>query len=98
MNILAFDLDGTLCTQQKDYTKAEPLQERIEEVNRLYDFGHTIKIFTARGTTSGLDWSILTKEQLQNWGVKYHHLIFGKPHFDFLIDDKAINPKDFFND
>ena len=33
----------------------------------------------------------LTYSQLSDWGVKFHKLIMGKPSFDLLIDDKAIN-------
>ena len=40
----------------------------------------------------------LTKQQLDDWGVKYHELIMGKPHADFFIDDKAWPDKVFFND
>ncbi len=29
---------------------------------------------------------------------KYHELIFGKPHADYFIDDKAWPDKVFFND
>jgi len=25
-----------------------------------------------------------------HWGVKYHKLIFGKPSYDILIDDKCL--------
>ena len=32
----------------------------------------------------------LTKNQLANWKLKYHKLIFGKPSYDFFVDDKAI--------
>lgn len=31
-----------------------------------------------------------TKKQLNKWGVKYHELIFGKPSYDILIDDKCL--------
>ena len=40
----------------------------------------------------------LTKQQLDDWGVKYHELIMGKPHADYFIDDKAWPDKVFFND
>jgi hydroxymethylpyrimidine pyrophosphatase-like HAD family hydrolase len=35
--IYCFDLDGTLCTsvENSDYTKAQPLQKAINEVNKL---------------------------------------------------------------
>ena len=39
----------------------------------------------------------LTKQQLEEWGVKYNELIMGKPHADLFIDDKGINCDDFFN-
>jgi len=32
----------------------------------------------------------LTLKQLNNWGVKYHKIYFGKPSFDLFIDDKSI--------
>ena len=35
--------------------------------------------------------SEITTNQLKEWGVRYHSLIFGKQHYDLLIDDKAIN-------
>jgi hypothetical protein len=40
----------------------------------------------------------LTKEQLSEWGVKYHDLFLGKPAGDFYIDDKGIRDDDFFTD
>ena len=51
-----FDLDLTLCfTKGTDYENAIPIVNRIEKVNRLYEAGHIIKIYTARGSKSGLD-------------------------------------------
>lgn len=91
--IYCFDLDGTLCiTENKKYLESIPIKKAIEEVNKLYEQGHEIKIFTARGTTSKIDWTDSTKNQLNSWGVRYHTLITNtKPSFDVLIDDKAIN-------
>ena len=49
--IYCFDLDGTLCTKrQLDYQNAEPFVDRILHVNKLYDEGHTIVYWTARGS------------------------------------------------
>lgn len=91
-----FDLDDTLCyTKDKDYSSSVPIDFAIKEVNRLYDLGHNIKIFTARGTTSKIDYTDLTKKQLDDWGVKFHELITNtKPSFDIFIDDKAVNAND----
>ena len=37
--------------------------------------------------------SNLTIKQLKKWGVKYNSLIFGKPSFDIMVDDKALGFK-----
>lgn len=96
--IYAIDIDGTLCdTEDSDYKNSIPRKDIISRVNQLYNEGHTIKIFTGRGATSGIDWREFTESQLKTWGVKYHELIMGKPHADYYIDDRAINIRDFLN-
>lgn len=95
--IYCFDLDGTLCESitHGDYIKTNPLPKAIEKVNKLYDEGNEIIIFTGRGSSSGIDWSDKTKTQLDNWGLKYHKLIMNKkPTYDIVIDDKAINAEE----
>ena len=97
--IYVFDIDGTLCTLVKDakYENAEPINKRISYVNKLYDEGNYIKLYTARGSQTGIDWTEITKNQLANWQLKYHELIINcKPHGDLFIDDKAINADLFF--
>jgi glycerol-3-phosphate cytidylyltransferase len=92
--IYCFDLDGTICTsvQKSQYEKAIPDKTVVDEINRLYDEGHKIKIMTARGCVSGVDHTFLTKKQLKDWGVKHHELIMHvKPHADWFIDDKGIH-------
>ena len=85
-----FDIDGTLCTNTNGaYETAEPYQGRIAHLNRLFDAGHTVKLFTARGSTTGIDWRGLTERQMADWGVRYHELILGKPEADVYIDDRA---------
>ena len=85
------DIDGTICSQEADYEKAEPIKKRIEYFNSLYNFGNEIIYFTARGTDTEISWESVTKKQLKDWGVLYHKLLFGKPSADIYIDDKAIN-------
>lgn len=94
--IYEVDLDGTLCSNTNGaYEHAIPFPDRIKKINQLYDNGNIININTARGTTTGIDWYNLTLQQLKDWGVKYHSLTVGKKqHYDFIIDDKAINPKE----
>ncbi len=91
--IYCFDIDGTICdTSGNDYPSAAPFPDVVSKINSLYDEGHTIKMFTARGSVSGKDWTDFTIAQLSEWGVMYHELIMNKkPHYDILIDDKAIS-------
>ena len=45
---LCFDLDNTLCvTKGSDYKNSKP-KRNAKLVNKLYDKGYTIKIYTAR--------------------------------------------------
>lgn len=85
------DIDGTICTQQKsgEYYKAEPYTDRIEQLNSLHDEGHEIVYWTARGMSSGMDHTDLTKKQLTEWGCRYTALKMNKPSYDVWIDDKA---------
>jgi mannose-6-phosphate isomerase-like protein (cupin superfamily) len=93
------DIDGTICTGAQNnsndpldkYKDVTPIYERIYHVNKLYDEGHTITYWTARGSESGLDFHELTRSQLSSWGCKYHTLLLGKPPYDIYIDDKSHN-------
>lgn len=96
MTVYCFDIDGTICDQvDGDYISATPFLDRIKRINELAALGHTIKVFTARGSKSGIDWTLATKDQLDGWGLVYHELIMGKPHADLYIDDKAIHSESF---
>lgn len=98
MSIYCFDIDGTIChTEGSDYLTSTPLSSRILLINRLFEQGHKIIIFTARGSSSGKDWKDLTEIQLTKWGVRYHELILGKPAADYYIDNKGINDTEFFS-
>jgi hypothetical protein len=45
-----FDIDGTICTNTDgEYASAKPFESRIDHINALYDSGHTISFFTAKG-------------------------------------------------
>ena len=95
MRTYCFDIDGVLCaTLAMDYGGALPKRSVIDSVNRLHEVGNTIKIFTARGSESGIDWRKVTEKQLGEWGVKYHELHFGKPAADVYVDDKAVPLKE----
>ena len=96
--IIYVDIDETICTtpENRDYNLSQPIKENIDRINLLYEEGHTIIYWTARGSGSGKDHSELTSKQLKEWGAKKHELKMGKPMYDWFICDKAINSRDFF--
>lgn len=105
--IYCFDIDGVLVDRphavenlgKEKYKYCFPIQKNIDICNILYDEGHIIKLFTSRGMSiySGDIVQVhsnlydLTYNQMNSFGVKFHELIMGKPAYDLLIDDKAIN-------
>ena len=97
--VIYIDIDETICHSPNvpDYTISHPIVENIEKANQLYDEGHTIVYWTARGTKTGIDWREQTEKQFGEWGVKYHGLKFGKPNYDLFIDDKNMNTNDWSN-
>ena len=96
--IIRVDIDGTICTNTNgDYELAMPFYNNINKINQLYDEGHTIVYWTARGSRTQIDWTELTKKQLKQWGAKCHDIILGKPHYDLYVDDKSVNSMNFFN-
>lgn len=88
--IIYVDIDGTICTSEKDYNLSKPIFDHIKKINHLFEAGNKIIYYTARGQKSKKDWSDLTKQQLKDWGCKYHELIMNhKPNYDLLICDKT---------
>jgi hypothetical protein len=111
LKIIAFDIDDVLLTrdpQKEDlginkYNYCFPITKNINFLNECYDNGFYIKLYTARGmstlkgdlTEIKKNLSVITEETLKKYNVKYHELIFGKTHYDLLIDDKAHNISNF---
>ena len=96
---LIVDCDGVIADKAHggEYAKAGPLLHGIAQVNKLYDMGYKITLYTARygdrekgnihkqyerGYREWTDW-------LAKHGVKYHHAFMGKPAGVMYIDDKA---------
>ena len=104
---IAFDLDDVLCYRPNQfeelgpskYSYCVPNDEMIKLANSLYDEGHKIVIYTARGMSqfngnvTEIYSQLYTRTliHLDQWGLKYHQLVMGKIHYDVLIDDKALN-------
>lgn len=89
------DIDDTILYSKVNidgsYKQTGENSELIKKVNKLYDNGHTIILWTGR------HWNNfhLTIKQLNDSGVKYHTLLMGKPPVDYYVDDKAIRPDEF---
>jgi hypothetical protein len=108
--IIYVDIDSTIChcdgmsgiRDKKgvvlDYTVAQPYLKRIEHINGLHDKGDVVIYWTARGTGTDKDWMVLTYNQLDKWGCRYHQLKSGKPVYDLLIEDKNMDSDVYFND
>ena len=86
MKTLVIDIDGTICSQEnpENYKDAIPKVDVIDSINKYYENGYIIIFYTARHITR--------RELTENWmnenGVKYHYISYGKPVGDFYIDDK----------
>jgi histidinol phosphatase-like enzyme len=101
--ILCFDLDDVICTNVLnkngliDYKKSKPIKKSIKIINELYKKGYQIDIFTARGMSRyNKDINLINKKlrkltlsSLEKWKLKFHNLYFGKPFYDFFVDDKC---------
>lgn len=97
------DIDETIAYYDgpRTYDQAIPNRDHIKIVNDLYDEGHYICMWTARGGSeaskkAGRCYYDFTEKQLKNWGVKFHELSTGskgnyiKPAADLVLDDKAM--------
>ena len=51
--IIYVDIDETICSfSNGEYSLAEPIKNRIDKINKLYEEGNTIIYWTARGRRS----------------------------------------------
>lgn len=99
---ICFDLDNVICkTINKNYKNSKPIKKSIKLINELFDEGHKIIIFTARGMGKfngnvrlvEKEYKKLSISQLKKWKLKYHQIIFGKPSYDIFVDDLALGFK-----
>lgn len=85
--VIMIDIDGTICSEEKTFERglALPLKDAIDSINDLFNSGHTIIFWTARGWEQYR----ITKHWLDSNGFNYHQLLMGKPIVDIFIDDRA---------
>jgi uncharacterized HAD superfamily protein len=84
---IVIDLDGTILEEKTRAEKVNtsPLPGAVDAINKLYEMGHKIIIYSARAE----DDLELTSKQLNKYGIKYNRLVLGKPVGDIFIDDRA---------
>lgn len=93
---IAIDLDGVVCPDMHErFREARPRDDIIHYINKLYDMGHVINIWTSRGVIENSEGKALedTISILDAWGLKYSKVSI-KPFYDILVDDKALNSVD----
>ena len=85
---LIIDLDGTICTEEKQFSRAlaVPIRGAVDFLKRKKSEGHTVIIYSAR---SWAEYE-MTFEWLIRNEIPFDQLILGKPIGDFWIDDRAI--------
>ena len=102
---IVLDFDDTLAFPvNRDFENAKPNKALIKKINKLYDEGWQIDIFTARGSIScetrrdaREKYEFEMETWLDNHNVKYHSLSFDKPLAAYYVDDKGISPEDFLD-
>lgn len=91
MKTYAVDIDGVLCHNMnfdEIYVHEAPaIKASIQNINKLYEQGNKIILYTSR---TRWDRRVTVKWLKEN-NVKYHKLVMDKPSADVYIDDKAIN-------
>jgi len=97
--IIAVDIDGVLTTKtelndygklsfeelKKQYASVKPNTKIITLINNLAE-NNNIIIYTSRNDY----FHNLTVKWLKKHNVRYHHIIFNKPYFHYIIDDRAL--------
>ncbi|MDL1894824.1 capsular biosynthesis protein [Anaerolineae bacterium CFX7] len=102
---IAIDLDGTICPikePNQSYSDLEPLPGAAERIHELRAAGHYIIILTARNMAtcqSNLGRVMknvgkLTLDWLEQYGIEYDEIYFGKPNAEVYIDDRALRFSD----
>lgn len=94
MKTIVIDIDGTICDETRLFDKwnASPMPKAIELVNKLYNEGNIIILFTAR------HWHMfdMTAAWLKRHNVQYNSLVCGKPAGDYYIDDRSFKSVESF--
>lgn len=106
---LCIDIDGTLCDLRQPhqtYADLQPLPGAVEKLKTLRQAGHYIILATARhmktcdanvGMVIAKQGKILL-QWLEDYGIEYDEIWFGKPNADVYIDDRGYRFEGNWND
>ncbi|MBI3429115.1 MAG: capsular biosynthesis protein [Actinobacteria bacterium] len=98
---ICIDIDGVICelrVADQNYADLEPISGATEVIRKLRNDGHYIILQTARHmkTTESNVGAVLARQGmvtlkwLQDHGIEYDEIYFGKPWADLYIDDNAL--------
>ena len=102
---IVIDLDGTICPiKQKgeSYADLKPFPGAVEKLHALREAGHYLIISTARNMAT-CDSNLgkvmrnvgkVTLDWLEQYGIPYDEIYFGKPNAEVYIDDRALRFSD----
>lgn len=100
------DLDGVICelrkTPEESYASLAPVPGAREALQALKSAGHTIIIHTARRMLTHeanvgrvvADVGATTLKWLEQHGIPFDEIYFGKPYAHFYVDDNAVRFSD----
>lgn len=102
-NRIVVDIDDTICTTyDRNFNESIPNLPVINKINKLYEQGWEIVLYTARGGKScktieekEAKYRKVTEDWLKKNNVKYTRLLFGKMNADYYVDDKNISIQEF---
>lgn len=95
--IIFVDFDGTICPNKNREEFPEPTQECLNVLKKLRENGYLIVIYSVRSSvhTAKPQGHQKMLEYLEKYKIPYDYVDDSKPHFNLVIDDKALGcPRD----
>ncbi|CAG1010618.1 MAG: HAD hydrolase family protein [Anaerolinea sp.] len=102
---IVIDLDGTICPikqKHETYADLKPYPGAVEKMRALHEAGHYLIISTARNMAT-CDSNLgkvmrnvgkITLDWLEQYGIPYDEIYFGKPNAEVYLDDRALRFSD----
>lgn len=96
--IIYIDFDGTISPRRCGEALIDPpFYNCAEKIRDLYEQGHEIVIYSCRANIEVIEDEKKTRyyiaemqSYLERWNIPYTRIEKGKPHWHFLIDDRAV--------